>query len=143
MHSGRMFAAMLLAALVSAGPVGAQPIPPAPAGVTAESVAKAKLDGETAAMNASGWFGRGIVVGVLAGPIGIAVGYAVAANSGVELPADKKVILAKEPPEVQAVYEKSYADQVRKKRKSTVNKGGWTGFAALVALVLVNGSGGS
>jgi hypothetical protein len=142
MHSGRVFVAMMLAAFVAAAPAGAQPTPPTPAGVTAESVAKAKLDGETAAMNASGWFGRGVVVGFLAGPIGIAVGYAVAANSGVELPADKKVVMAKESPEVQAVYEKSYGDQVRKKRKSSINKGGWTGVAALVGLLLVSGSSG-
>jgi hypothetical protein len=143
MHSARMFAALLLAASLAVTSAGAQPTAPTPSGLTAEAVAKAKVDGETAAMNASGWFGRGTVVGFLAGPIGIAVGYAVAANSGVELPADKKVLLTKEPPEVQAVYEKSYADQVRKKRKSTINKGGWTGFAALVGFLVLSGSSGS
>ncbi len=50
--------------------------------------------------------------------------------------------MAKEPADVQAVYEKSYADQVRKKRKSSINKGGWTGFAALVGLLVVSGSSG-
>ncbi len=142
MHSARMFAAMMLAAIVSAAPIGAQPTPPAPAGITAESVAKAKFDGEMMAMNAPGWFGRGTVIGFLAGPIGIAVGYAIAASSDAELPADKKVIVAKEPIELQAVYEKSYADQVRKKRKSTINRGGWTGFVALVGLFILSGSSG-
>lgn len=142
MSSVRMFAVILLAALVAAAPIGAQPTPPAPAGITAESVAKAKLDGEMMAMNAPGWFGRGTVIGFLAGPIGIAVGYAIAASSDAELPADKKVIVAKEPVELQAVYEKSYADQVRRKRKSTINRGGWTGFAALVGLVIISGSSG-
>jgi len=142
MRSGRNVPFLLLVAVLLGEPLGAQPTSPQPAGLSAESVARARVDGETAAMNATGWFGRGVAVGFLAGPIGIAVGYAVAANSGVELPADKKLTIAKEPAEVQAVYEKSYADQVRKKRKSSINKGGWTGFAALVGLLVVSGSSG-
>lgn len=142
MQSGRLIPFLFLAGALATSPLGAQPASPQPSGISAEAVAKARVDGETAAMNATGWFGRGVAIGFLAGPIGIAVGYAVAANSGVELPAEKKLVMAKEPADVQAVYEKSYADQVRKKRKSSINKGGWTGFAALVGLLVVSGSSG-
>ena len=108
--------------------------------VTAEALAKAELDGKLAAEGASGWFGRGIAVGAIAGPLGILIGYAVAANSTPELPAEKKVLIADQPAEVQAAYQRGYTVEVRKHRKSTINKGGWTGFGGWVLLLLASGS---
>ena len=152
MRSAILTAAALLLVAVGPGRASAQqenakgPTPVAavtPAAFTPEVIAKAKLDGEMAASNASGWFGRGVVFGVLTGPIGIGVGYLVAANSTVELPADLRLTIASQPPELQTVYEKAYADAVRKQRKSTYNKGGWTGFGAWLLLVLASGSSGS
>jgi hypothetical protein len=145
-------AAALLVVAVGPGRASAQqenvkgPTPVAAAATpafTPEVIAKAKLDGEMAAANASGWYGRGVVFGALTGPIGIGVGYLVAANSTVELPADLRLSIASQPPELQTVYEKAYADAVRKQRKSTYNKGGWTGFGAWVLLVLASGNSGS
>ena len=153
MRVAMLTAAALLVVAVGPGRASAQqenvkgPTPVAaaatPAAFTPEVIAKAKLDGEMAATNANGWFGRGVVFGALTGPIGIGVGYLIAANSTVELPADLRLTIANQPPELQSVYEKAYADAVRKQRKSTYNKGGWTGFGAWVLLVLASGSSGS
>jgi len=80
------WALLVMPALAFAQPANTEAKPE----VTAESMAKAELDGKLAAENAPGWFGRGIAVGALGGPLGILIGYAVAANSTPELPADGK-----------------------------------------------------
>lgn len=116
--------------------------PPASAEVTPEMVAKAQLDGKTAAMNAGGWFGRSVVIGTVTGLIGTAVTFGVAGGSGVELPPEQKLAIARQPLLVQQTFEKSYADAVRSKRKSSSWKGGLLGTAAFVVLLLsASGSG--
>lgn len=115
----------------------------APAAVTAELLAKARLEGQAAAQNAGGWFGRSVAIGVFTGLIGTAVTYGVAANSGVELPAEKKLAIAAEPAAYQEHYEKAYADKVRSKRKATALGGGILGTAAFVALVVSSAGSGN
>ena len=130
------WALLVMPALAFAQPANTEAKPE----VTAESMAKAELDGKLAAESAPGWFGRGIALGALGGPLGILIGYAVAANSTPELPAEKKVLIANMPTELQAAYQRGYANEVKKKRKSTINKGGWTGFGGWVVLLLASGS---
>jgi hypothetical protein len=114
----------------------------APAGLSstapAVELAKARLDGEVAATNAGGWFGRSVVIGALTGLIGTTITYAVAATSTPELPTEKKLLIADKPQDFQVMYEKGYADKVRKKRKSTALGGGLLGTAAFVALVVTS-----
>jgi hypothetical protein len=109
---------------------------PASVEVTPEMVAKAQLDGKTAAMNAGGWFGRSVVIGAVTGLIGTAVTVGVASGSGVELPPEQKLTIARQPLLVQQTFEKSYADAVRSKRKSSSWAGGLLGTAAFVVLLL-------
>lgn len=115
----------------------------APAAVTAEMLAKARLEGQSAAQNAGGWFGRSVAIGVFTGLIGTAVTYGVAANSGVELPAEKKLEIAGQPAAYQEHYEKAYADKVRSKRKSTALGGGILGTAAFVVLLVSSAGSGN
>jgi hypothetical protein len=70
------------------------------------AMAKARLDGEIAALNTGGWFGRSVVIGAFTGLIGTTITYAVAATSTPELPAEKKLAIASQSPDVQAIYEK-------------------------------------
>lgn len=112
---------------------------PAPAALSSNAstaeLAKARLDGEVAATNAGGWFGRSVVIGALSGIIGTTITYAVAASSTPQLPTEKKLAIADKPQDVQVMYEKGYADKVRSKRKSTALGGGLLGTAAFVAFV--------
>jgi len=94
------------------------------------------MEGRSAAMNTGGWFGRSVVIGALTGLIGTAVTVGVASSSGVELPPEQKVAIARQPMLVQQTFEKSYADAVRSKRKSSSWKGGLLGTAALVVLLI-------
>jgi hypothetical protein len=108
-----------------------------------ELLARARMDGETAALNTGGWFGRSVAIGALSGLIGTVVTYAVASNSGVELPVDKKLLIAQQPAAYQMIYEKGYSDKVRQKRKSTSLSGGIVGTAAFVLLVISSSGSGS
>ena len=103
---------------------------------TPEMMARAQMEGRSAAMNTGGWFGRSVVIGALTGLIGTAVTVGVASSSGVELPPEQKVAIARQPMLVQQTFEKSYADAVRSKRKSSSWKGGLLGTAALVVLLI-------
>jgi len=104
------------------------------------ALAKARLDGEVAALNTGGWFGRSVVIGAFTGLIGTTVTYAVAATSTPELPAEKKLAIANQSPDLQAIYEKGFADKVRARRKSTSLKGGLLGTAVFVVLIASSGS---
>ncbi len=89
---------------------------PAAATVSGQSpeaaLAKARLDGELAALNTGGWFGRSVVIGAFTGLIGTTVTYAVASTSTPELRAEKKLAIANQSPDLQAIYEKGFADKV-------------------------------
>lgn len=117
-------------------PAGAAPPAAATTEVTPEMMARAQLEGRAAAMNAGGWFGRSVVIGAVTGLIGTAVTVGVASGSGVELPPEQKVAIARQPMLVQQTFEKSYADAVRSKRKSSSWKGGLLGTAAFVVLLI-------
>ncbi|HYW32775.1 MAG TPA: hypothetical protein VE869_14850 [Gemmatimonas sp.] len=130
------FAAFPFLAAGQAPPAVATPQGAATADVTPEMIARAQMDGRAAAMNAGGWFGRSVVIGVATGLIGTAVTVGVAGGSGVELPPEQKVTIARQPLLVQQTFEKSYADAVRSKRKSSSWKGGLLGTAAFVVLLL-------
>jgi hypothetical protein len=87
-----------------------------------------------------GWFGRSVAIGAVTGLIGTTITYSIAATSTPQLPAEKKLAIANLSPDVQAIYEKGYADKVRARRKSTSLKGGLLGTAAFVVLLLSSGS---
>jgi len=134
----KRYRAFLAMAFIVAAPLGAQqqPAPVALAsGSPAAELAKARLDGEVAATNTGGWFGRSVVIGALTGIVGTTITYAVAATSTPQLPTEKKLLLADKPQDVQVMYEKGYADKVRSKRKSTALGGGLLGTAAFLAIV--------
>jgi hypothetical protein len=65
-------------------------------------MAKAHLDGEIAALNTGGWCGRSVVIGAVTGVIDTTITYAVAATSTPELPAEKKLAIASQSPDLQA-----------------------------------------
>jgi len=136
-------AIVLTSMLVFGAPLHAQQQPTA-AAVSGQSpevaMAKARLDGEIAALNTGGWFGRSVAIGAVTGLIGTTITYAVAATSTPELPAEKKRAIASQSPDVQAIYEKGYADKVRAHRKSTSLKGGLLGTVAFIVLVASSGS---
>lgn len=134
---------VLTSMLVFGAPLHAQQ-QPAAATVSGQSpeaaLAKARLDGELAALNTGGWFGRSVVIGAFTGLIGTTVTYAVASTSTPELPAEKKLAIANQSPDLQAIYEKGFADKVRARRKSTSLKGGLLGTAVFVVLIASSGS---
>ena len=134
-------AGLLTSMLILGSPLRGQQQPVATVSSQSAEVtmAKARLDGEIAALNTGGWFGRSVVIGAVTGILGTAVTYAVAATSTPELPADKKLAIADKTPDQQAMYEKGFADKVRARRKSTSLKGGLLG--SVVFLVLVGSSG--
>jgi len=141
------FLAMPGAVIGQSAPVApVAPVAPAPqaaamAEIMPEMLVKAQLEGRSAAMNAGGWFGRSVAIGAVTGLIGTAVTVAVAGGSGVELPAEHKLAVARQPLLYQQTFEKSYGDAVRSKRKSSSWKGGLLGTAAFVVLLLSSSSG--
>ena len=141
--STHALAVVLTSMLVFSAPLHAQQ-QPATATVSGQSpeaaMAKARLDGEIAALNTGGWFGRSVAIGAVTGLIGTTITYAVAATSTPELPAEKKLAIANLSPDVQAIYEKGYADKVRARRKSSSLKGGLLGPVAFIVLVASSGS---
>lgn len=136
LSSAMLFAAASMSAGAQAGSVQAQP-----AGVTAQSNAaiaeRAKLDGQIAATNVGGWYGRSWVVGFTTGLIGTGVIYTIAASSSPDLPTEQKLIIASESAIYQAMYEKGYTDKVKSKRKSTALKGGLLGTVGAVGVILL------
>jgi hypothetical protein len=80
------------------------------------------------------------VIGAFTGLIGTTITYAVAATSTPELPAEKRLAIASQSPDVQAIYEKSYADKVRARRNSTSLEGGLLWTVAFIVLVAASGS---
>ena len=101
-------------------------------------LAQAHADGGMAATNVGtgGWFGGGFASGVFLGLIGTGVTWAIAANSNVELPLDKRLLITSQPVTYQHVYEKSFADKVKSKRKSSALTGGLLGTATFVLIYL-------
>jgi hypothetical protein len=99
---------------------------------------KAQADGKNAALSAPGWFGRGVVFGLLTGPIGVVGGTAIAARSKVEFPSSSLARKSELSPEVQPAFAKAYVEEVQRRRKWSFYKGGVLGFAALAAIAISN-----
>ena len=81
-----------------------------------------------------------MVIGAFTGLIGTTVTYAVAETNIPELPAEKKLAVTNQSPDLQAVYEKGFADKVRARRKSTSLKGGLLGSTVLIVMIASSGS---
>ena len=92
--STHALAVVLTSMLVFSAPLHAQQ-QPATATVSGQSpeaaMAKARLDGEIAALNSGGWFGRSVAIGAVTGLIGTTI--------------------TNQSPDLQAIYEKGYAAQ--------------------------------
>src|SRR4051812_25752878 len=101
-HRFSWASALLFAALLGSNSLRAQQqqasgIQPSITNPT-EVMARGHLDGETAATNVGtgGWMTGGVVTGVLTGLIGTAVIWAIAGSSDVNVPADRKLLIASE-----------------------------------------------
>jgi hypothetical protein len=103
-----------------------------PAASSAALYAQAQADGRLAAasVGTGGWAIGGFFVGL----IGTGVSWALAGSSGVELPPDKRLHLASQPIEYQQAYEKSFADKVRSKRKSSALTNGLLGTSLFLTI---------
>jgi hypothetical protein len=101
-------------------------------------VAQAHGDGQMAAANVGtgGWFAGGFASGVVLGLIGTGITWAIAANSAVEVPPDKRLLLANKPVAYQQLYEKAYGDKVKSKRKISGITGGLLGTATFLVIYL-------
>ncbi len=63
-------------------------------------MARARLDGEIAALNTGGWSGRSVVIGTVAGVTGAMITSAVAAIRTPEFPAEKQRVIANRSPDL-------------------------------------------
>lgn len=117
----------------------AQPSGVTQAGATsAESMARGRLDGQTAAQSkgTGGWMIGGVVTGVTTGLVGTVIIWAVAGSSDVAVPPERRVQIANEPPTYQQSYEAGYGEKLKSKRKGAALGGGLLGTAAFLLLVL-------
>jgi hypothetical protein len=101
-------------------------------------IVQAQADGTTsgARIGAGGWFAGGFVSGLFLGLVGTGVTWALASYSEVKLPPDRQVIVGTQPGTYRHVYEKSFSDKVRMKRKSAALKGGLVGTGIVLAVFL-------
>jgi hypothetical protein len=101
-------------------------------------VAQAHGEGQMAAANVGtgGWFAGGFASGVVLGLIGTGITWAIAANSGVELAPDKRLLISSRSATYQQLYEKAYGDKVKAKRKVSALTGGLLGTATFVVIYL-------
>ena len=104
----------------------------------ADFLAMARLDGDSAgrSVGTSGWGVGSFFVGLVTGPLGAAIMYAVAAGSGAEVGADRRIAAASRGPAYQLAYQTGYEHRVRSKRKRSTLVGGIIGSAITVALFM-------
>ena len=128
-----------------AAPVGAQqpaqqakPDSVVAAQDTPALIVQAQADGTAsgARTGANGWFAGGFVSGLFLGLVGTGVTWALASYSEVKLPPDRQLIIGNQPGTYRQVYEKSFSDKVRMKRKSAALKGGLVGTGIVLAVFL-------
>jgi hypothetical protein len=89
-----------------------------------------------ARIGAGGWFAGGFVSGLLLGLAGTGVTWALANYSEVQLPVEKQAFVGNETGTYRQLYEKSFSDRVRMKRKSAALKGGLVGTGIVLTLFL-------
>jgi predicted lipid-binding transport protein (Tim44 family) len=136
-----ILALLLATALPSAvRPVSAQQQTGSPqdSSSAATDIAKGTIDGKFAATRTGtgGWFAGGLASGFVGGLIGTGVITAVGASSGVNLPADQRLVIANRSETYQRTFEMSFGDEVKNKRKWSALKGGLLGTAILVTAIV-------
>lgn len=94
----------------------------------------ARREGQALGAQPGGWFGRAFAVGFLTAYIAPVVMIPIAASSNPLPPPDVRLRLAARGPEYQAAFERSYRNEVRKKRVWTSAAGSALGCAAVVGL---------
>lgn len=93
--------------------------------------------GKAAANSLSGgWFGRGLVGGLIGGPIGTAVVFSWAGRSGVEVPPERLQELSDHSPLYSQAFHEAYDEQRRMKRQESAFVGGMLGTAAWTWVLL-------
>ena len=99
-------------------------------------IVQAQADGTKSGriIGTGGWFAGGFVSGLLLGVIGTGITWALASSSDVQVPPDSRLLIINQPITYQQVYEKSFADKVKMKRKSSALRGGLVGTG--IGLVL-------
>ncbi|HEU4993762.1 MAG TPA: hypothetical protein VFT29_03050 [Gemmatimonadaceae bacterium] len=108
-------------------------------------IAKGNLDGQAAArpVGTAGWMTGGVFTGLLTGLIGTVVIWAVAGNSDVNVPADKRSLIAGESATYQQAYQAGFGEKLKSKRKGAALTGGLIGTATFLIIYLSATSGGS
>lgn len=101
---------------------------------TAARTDSAHREGQALGAQQGGWFGRAFAVGLLTAYIGPVVMIPIAASSNPVPPPDVRLRLAARGPEYQAAFERSYRNEVRRKRLWTSAAGSALGCAAIVGL---------
>ena len=133
------FLALVLA--FSSVPAVAQQQPAQPQS-TADAIAEGSLQGRAAAegIGTGGYLAGGLLSGVTLGLIGTGITYAVAANSGVEVPASEMMMARERGAAYTQAYQEAFRDRVKDKRKSSALIGGLSGTAILLVLVASAGA---
>ena len=94
--------------------------------------------GDTAAAHAAafGWFGRGVVAGGLAGPLGSWLVVSRAGRSGVSIPEQQRAALSQREPEFASGYQAGFERRLRSERKEYAFVGSVLGTAAFAFAIL-------
>lgn len=103
-------------------------------------IVQAQADGTTSGrtIGTGGWFAGGFVSGLFLGIIGTGITWALAGYSDVQVPPDRRLLLTNQPATYQQVYEKSFADKVKMKRKSSALRGGLVGTGIALTLFIAS-----
>lgn len=114
-----------------------------PAVASGALIAQAQSDGRVAAASVGtwGWAIGGFASGFFVGLVGTGVSWAVARSSNVEVPPDKRLLIANQPTTYQQAYEKGFADKVRSNRKSAALTNGLLGTALFLTIFVSATSG--
>ena len=103
-------------------------------------IVQAQADGTTsgATVGTTGWVASGFVSGLVLGLVGTGITWALAGYSDPKLPRTKQLLIANEPVTYRLVYEKSFTDKVKTKRKSSALTGGLLGTGTLLILFIAS-----
>jgi hypothetical protein len=129
--------ALITAPLAAQQPIQqAKPDSAAPAQDTSALIVHAQADGTAsgATVGTGGWAAGGYLTGLVTGIIGVWIARAIAGSSNVELPPDRRLLIASQPVTYQQAYEKSYVNKVKSKRRSSALRGGLIGVATFATL---------
>jgi hypothetical protein len=94
--------------------------------------------GDTAASHtaAFGWFGRGVVAGGLAGPLGSWLVVSRAGRSSVSIPEERRAALSQREPEFASGYQAGFERRLRSERREYAFMGSLLGTAAFAFAIL-------